>query len=129
MEKSYRLQDNQRFQLVKRTGRSWSDPVLVLCVLPNGLECNRFGFSVSKRVGKAVVRNRVKRLLREATRVRQPTIRPGRDIVFIARSPIKEASFQQVDRAVEKLLREAGLLLPESASSQRQAGYPALYCR
>ncbi len=111
MEKGYRLQDNQQFQVVKKDGRSWSDPLLVLCVLPNGLEYSRFGFSVSKRVGKAVVRNRVKRLLREATRLRQAGIPPGRDLVFIARSPIKAANFQQVDQAVEQLLRQAGLLL------------------
>ena len=110
MNESHRLQDNQLYQLVKKNGRSWSDPLLVLCVLPNGLEYSRFGFSVSKRVGKAVVRNRVKRLLREATRFREPAIPPGRDLVFIARSPIKEASFQEVDQAVENLLRQAGLL-------------------
>jgi ribonuclease P protein component len=110
MEKKYRLRDNEQFQRVRKEGRSWSHPLLVLCVFPNGLDHSRFGFSVSKRVGKAVVRNRVKRLVREATRVRQEVITPGQDLVFIARNPIREANFQEVDRAVEELLRQANLL-------------------
>jgi ribonuclease P protein component len=110
MEKRYRLKDNEQFQQVKKEGRSWSHPLLVLCVLPNGLDYSRFGFSVSKRVGKAVVRSRAKRLMREAARLRRSVISPGQDLVFIARSPIKDADFREVDRAVERLLRQAGLL-------------------
>jgi len=78
--------------------------------LPNDLEHSRFGFSVSHWVGKAVVRNRAKRLTREATRLRQGDIKEGWDLVFIARNPIREADFRQVDQAVEQLLRRAGLL-------------------
>jgi ribonuclease P protein component len=110
MEKRYRLKDDERFRSVKKDGRSWSDSLLVLCVLPNGLEYSRFGFSVSKRVGKAAVRNRVKRLLRETARLRQAVVSPGRDLVFIARRPIGEASFREVDRSVDRLLRQAGLI-------------------
>jgi ribonuclease P protein component len=110
MEKKHRLRDSEQFQRVKKEGRSWSHPLLVLCVLPNDLDYSRFGFSVSKRVGKAVVRNRVKRLLREAVRLRRALIPPGQDLVFIARSPIKEVDFQEVNRSVEELLRQASLL-------------------
>jgi ribonuclease P protein component len=110
MEKRYRLRDDERFQRVRKEGRSWSHPLLVLCVLPNGLDHSRFGFSVSRRVGKAVIRNRVKRLLRETARLRQVVIPPGQDLVFIARDPIREANLQEVDLAVEELLRQAGLL-------------------
>lgn len=110
MEKRHRLRDDEQFQRVKKEGRSWTHFLLVLCVLPNGLDHSRVGFSVSKRIGKAVVRSRVKRLLREATRGRQRTISPGHDLVFIARRPIVEASLQEVDRAVEDLLQQAGLL-------------------
>ena len=91
-------------------GRSWAHPLLVLCALPNDLEHNRFGFSVSHWVGKAVIRNRAKRLMREAIRLRQGEIKEGWDLVFIARNPIREASFKQMDQAVEQLLRRAGLL-------------------
>jgi ribonuclease P protein component len=110
MERRYRLRDNERFQQVRKEGRSWAHPLLVVCVLPNGLDYSRFGFSVSKRVGKAVVRNRAKRLLREAARLRHEVILPGQDLVFVARSPIKQADLPEVDRAVEKVLQQAGLL-------------------
>jgi ribonuclease P protein component len=110
MNRKYRLRDNEQFQRVKRDGRSWSHFLLVLCALPNGLEYSRFGFSVSKRVGKAVVRNRVKRLLREAARARHSLVVPGQDLVLIARSPIGEADYRQVEEAVEQLLAQAGLL-------------------
>lgn len=106
----YRLRSNKQFQQVRREGRSWTHPLLVLCALPNGLGYSRFGFSVSHWVGKAVVRNRAKRLLREATRLRQGDIEKGWDLVFIARHPIREADFKQVDQAVGQLLRRAGLL-------------------
>jgi len=85
MERRYRLTDNEQFQRVKKEGRSWSHVLLVLCALPNELDYSRFGFSVSKRVGKAAVRNRAKRLLRESARARQAAIAPGQDLVFIAR--------------------------------------------
>lgn len=93
-----------------REGRSWAHPLLVLRALPNDLEHSRFGFSVSHWVGKAVVRNRAKRLMREATRLRQGGIEEGWDLVLIARNPIREADFKQVNQAVEQLLRRAGLL-------------------
>jgi len=111
------LRSNEEFQRVRREGRSWSHPLLVLCALPNDLGHSRFGFSVSHWVGKAVVRNRAKRLMREAARLRQGDIEAGWDIVFIARTPIREAGFKQVDQAVEQLLRRAGLL--KVASEER----------
>ena len=61
-------------------------------------------------MGKAVIRNRAKRLMREAARLRQGDIKEGWDLVFIARHPIREADFKQVDQAFEQLLRRAGLL-------------------
>lgn len=95
---------------MRQEGRSWAHPLVVLCALPNDLGHSRFGFSVSHWVGKAVVRNRAKRLMREATRLRQGNIKEGWDLVFIARHPIREADFKQVDQAIEQLLRRAGLL-------------------
>jgi len=83
---------------------------LVLCALRNDLSYSRFGFSVSRRVGGAVVRNRAKRLMREAIRLRQAMIADGWDVVIIARQPMREANFHQVDRAIEQLLRRARLL-------------------
>jgi ribonuclease P protein component len=75
--------------------------------LPNGLSLSRYGFSVTKKVGKAVQRNRLKRLLREIVRLQ--VLKPGWDIVFIARREAVAADFHQLERAVTKLLAQAQL--------------------
>lgn len=82
-----------------------------MCVLPNGLAYSRFGFSISKRIGNAVERNRIKRRLREAVRLRMDSIKPGWDIVFIARRPIRKADYHEMDVACARLLRRAHLLV------------------
>ena len=111
MKRRYRIKKNERFQAIRRNGRSFANRHLVLCMLPNGLPYSRFGFSISTRIGNAVERNRIKRRLREATRLRQSTIKPGWDIVFIARRPIRRADYHTMDDACARLLRRARLLL------------------
>jgi ribonuclease P protein component len=80
----------------------------VLRYQPNGLDRTRYGFAVGRRVGKAVERNRVRRLLREAARL--TPVRPGADIVLIARPAAAGAGYTEVRAAVTELLRRARLL-------------------
>jgi ribonuclease P protein component len=80
----------------------------VLRAMPNGLPLSRCGFSVGKNIGKAVVRNRVKRLLREI--VRLTPIKPGWDIVLIARSKSSVAQFADLKKIIENLLSRAQIL-------------------
>lgn len=109
MKREQRLRGRDRFEEIRRHGKCWTHHLLVLCVLPNDLPGSRFGFSVSKRVGTAVVRNRVRRRLQEIVRLRLSTIAPGWDVVLIARPPIAQAEFRQIENAVERVLRQAGL--------------------
>jgi ribonuclease P protein component len=87
--------------------------LLVVSALANDLPYSRFGFAVSSRIGNAVVRNRIKRRLREIIRLRMATIRPGCDIILIARKPIRSAEYHQLETACARLLRRAQLLLGE----------------
>jgi ribonuclease P protein component len=117
VKQRYRVRQNERFQEIRRRGQSFGNELLVMCVLQNELPYSRFGFSISSRIGGAVLRNRVKRRLREAVRVRMELIEPGWDIVFIAKYPIGRASFQQMDVACARLLRRAHLLRNDGGAS------------
>jgi len=107
MEREGRLTRKSQYQAVRREGRSWFHPLLVVRTLPNELEQSRFGFVVSGRVGKAVVRNRIKRRLKEI--VRQEPVGDGWDAVFTARVKIAQAPFPEVRSAVQELLGRSRL--------------------
>lgn len=110
MKRQHRLRHNVDFQQVRRNGKSNASPLMVLAFLRNELDYSRFGFVVSKRLGKAVQRNRIKRRLREVTRLRLAQIKPGFDLVFIARQPINQASYSQIEQGMEQLVKASGLL-------------------
>lgn len=111
MDRSYSLQGGSDFQRVWENGKSWSTPVLILRAHANGTNGNRFGFVVGKKVGKAVRRNRTKRLMREAVRRRLERMRQGWDIILIARREAEGAEFAAVDTAVENLFQRARLFI------------------
>jgi ribonuclease P protein component len=112
MRKKNRLRANADFERLRREGPTWLHDLLVLSILPNDLERSRFGFAVGRRIGKATERNRIKRRMREAVRLRikKGEIATGWDVVFIARRPIRDASYHQVDEAIGLLLRRAALV-------------------
>jgi ribonuclease P protein component len=108
MRKELRLRRRRDFDAVFGRGRAWHNELLVLRALPNSLEHNRYGFVTPKRLGGAVVRNRLRRRLRESIRV-LPT-RCGWDVVVSPKAPATAANFQQLNRAVVDLLVRAAIL-------------------
>ncbi len=110
MQRQFRLTENAEFQRVRQQGRSYAHPLLVLYALRSGAGPARAGISVGKRVGKAVTRNRVKRLVREALRLRQARLLPGWELLFIGRAGAAGASSREIGETVEQGLRRAGVL-------------------
>jgi len=84
----------------------------------NGLPHNRYGFVTSRAVGKAVVRNRVRRRLREA--VRPLSLKDGWDIVVIARRSAAEATYRELRESLASLLTRAGVLATIEADEARE---------
>jgi len=111
MKRKYRLRSNEDFQRVRRNGRFYASPLVVLAFLRNDLAYNRIGFVVSKRLGKAYQRNRIKRRMREIIRLHINEIKPGFDMVFIARQPLNKAQYLQIKQVLLMLLKKAKLRL------------------
>lgn len=85
-------------------------PLVVTYVLKNRLGVTRVGITTSKKVGNAVVRSRARRVIREAYRGLCPRVKPGYDLVFVARGRTPGAKSTQVQKHMEKQLLAAGLL-------------------
>ena len=95
---------------VRRTGKSYAHPLIILIASPNEQPNSRFAVSASRAVGGAVSRNRAKRRIRAAVHSNLPTIKTGWDIILIARAPLIDAEWPRVHEALKALLRRAQLL-------------------
>jgi len=106
-----RLKDRRDFGKVYEKGLFFSLSGLTVRLVPNTLAITRIGFSISKSFSKkAVERNRIRRLLREACRLKMPSIRPGFDIVISYGSKIKNPTLAELSRSLDHLLQKGRLL-------------------
>ncbi len=110
MKRRFRLTGTKDFKRVRKLGKSYAHPLLVLVALPNDLGGSRFAVSAGRSVGNAVQRNRAKRLIREAVRPLIPQVRPGWDVLFLARHSLAEAEFSQTQEVIILLLQRSFLL-------------------
>ena len=104
------LRKNEDFRICYQFGRSCANKYLVLYVKPNGLDHNRIGISVSKKVGNSVVRHRIKRLVRESYRLHEEKFNNGLDIVVIGRRSADGASYQEIEKALLSLMHKVRIL-------------------
>jgi ribonuclease P protein component len=110
VKRSFRLTRSTDIKRVRRSGKSYAHPLVVLYVLKSDVPKTHVGVSAGVAVGNAVKRNRAKRLLRAAMSELIPVMVPGSDLLLIARSPLAAANVFQTREALSILLNRAGLL-------------------
>jgi ribonuclease P protein component len=109
VKREQRLRTPAEFRRVRDASqRVWPNPLLVLYIAPNDLDRTRVGITVSSRVGKAVVRNRVRRRLREALQARLDALGTGNDVLVIARPPSAAATWAELGAALDSVLARSG---------------------
>ena len=102
---------------VRRTGKSYAHPLVILISSPNELPLTRFGVTASKAVGSAVLRNRAKRRIRAAIRSVLPRVGAGWDILIIARAPLIDAEWLRICEVLQGLLKKSKILKMENDES------------
>ncbi|GER67300.1 ribonuclease P protein component [Weizmannia acidilactici] len=111
MKKSYRVKKNEEFQEIFRNGKSYANRQFVVYVLKKENQKHfRIGLSVSKKLGKAVKRNEIKRYIRQVFLELKEEISPGNDYIIIARKPAAEMNFHQVKKSLIHVLKIANVL-------------------
>lgn len=114
MLRNLSLRKNKEFHFVYRTGKSTGSTSVVLIYTKAHHRSVRVGFSVSKKVGNAVTRNKVKRRMRDAFFRYLPKIKSGYSLVFVAKPAIAQDTFEQIYKNMGYTLRRADLLISES---------------
>ena len=104
------LKENRDFRRLYARGRSFASPVLVAYVAKNKTRQVRIGITTSKKIGKAVLRNRARRIIREACYNICGNIKPGYDIVFVARTKTPYVKSYDILRSMKNELKEEGVL-------------------
>lgn len=115
LQKQMILRKNKQFQSVYRFGKSYANHMMVIYVLSTRETQTKVGFAAGKRLGNAVVRNRVKRLLREVYRLNQHRLRSGLHILLVGRKPMVGVKYQVVDKAFGDLCTKAHIIDKQAA--------------
>lgn len=116
LQKKYRLKKRKDFKRIYIRGKSYSNRELVIYLLNNPyVEDYRIGISVSKKIGKAVIRNRIKRLIKEVlhNQLKKFRIKKNVDIIIIARKPTLTMQYLDFERSIIDLLKKSNLLIKD----------------
>lgn len=112
MKYTVSLKENRVFRRLYAKGKSAVSPAMVLYCRKNGRKENRYGITVSTKLGKAVIRNRVRRRLREIYRLNEDKFFPGYDIVVVARGRAVHSQYADLNKQFLRLANKLQLLRP-----------------
>ena len=113
MDTLEKLKKNYQFKKIYNEGRYYAEEFLVLYVIKNRSNINKIGYSVSKKIGNSVKRNRVRRLLRENFRKVGLNLKTGHDMIFTARASSSRANYKDIERCMLSALKRARILKEE----------------
>jgi len=116
VQRKFRLTRSEDFKRVRRSGKSYAHPLVVLIVQTHDQPRVKIGVAAGRTVGTAVYRNRAKRLLREAMRPLIPNIASSLDLILIARPGLVSATLEETRQALLNLLQRAQILIPLNES-------------
>lgn len=108
-----RLRKNYEFKYVYNNGKVFSNNLLVMYLTENKSDYNKVGFSVSKKVGNSVERNKVRRRIKECYRLNSIDIKKGYNIVFVSRVRAKDASYKELEKAMIAIFKRSQILQEE----------------
>ncbi|MDR3209936.1 MAG: ribonuclease P protein component [Oscillospiraceae bacterium] len=121
MKTTVSLKRNNDFRRLYSKGKSAATPLFVVYCRKNGRGTSRLGVTVSTKLGNAVVRNRIRRRLRETYRLNEGAFAPGYDIVIVARHAVREAAFPKLRQDLLRLASRLSLLAPPNANASQAA--------
>ena len=110
MQAIYRLKKNASYDYVYKKGISFASKEMVMVALRVNANSIKAGFSVSKKIGKAVIRNKARRRMKESFRHLIPELQNGFNAVFVARNGIENADYAAISKSMKYLLKKANLL-------------------
>ncbi len=110
-----RLKKRYQFNYVYKSGEHFSSEHLVLYIASSKTKSIKVGFAVTKKVGHAVVRNKIRRRLREIVQKQLPSLKQNYNIIVVAKESVAEASFEKLTLELTKLLKKANLFYEENS--------------
>ncbi|MBZ2175698.1 ribonuclease P protein component [Schnuerera sp. xch1] len=110
MDKKFRLRSNQEFKKVYQNGKNYWNRNLIMYARRNGLDYSRIGFTVTKKIGNSVVRNRVKRRMKEIFRKNFDNIKGKYDIILIPKKNVVNIKYSDLESAMLHILKLANIL-------------------
>lgn len=110
MEKKYRLRKNMEFKRVYSGGKNYWNRNLILYVRKNDLKNSRIGITITKKIGNAVVRNRIRRRMKEIIRLRLGNIKNGYDLILIPKKNVIDISYKDLESAMVHIMSISKIL-------------------